>query len=215
MPTIRNLSEVVGPLEDMPEVKDLFATFQAAANLHAKALSELDANEDYTPAGKAKLREKAEEAFTKRVADVQGRLDNLLDLAHAKAEKAIAEANRPPSLPPTAPIDAVFAIESARNMTAADLVDAYAGALASGDYLTRRACESVAGRVLAGDEVLEHRTRFDMLKHEATRPTPAMLEAQGRLDVLRKAGQVLAYSVEELRSSGKLPFIGESITATS
>jgi hypothetical protein len=191
----------------MPEVKDLFATFQAAANLHAKALSELDANEDYTPAGKAKLREKAEEAFTKRVADVQGRLDNLLDLAHAKAEKAIAEANRP--------IDAVFAIESARNMTAADLVDAYAGALASGDYLTRRACESVAGRVLAGDEVLEHRTRFDTLKHEATRPTPAMLEAQGRLDVLRKAGQVLAYSVEELRSSGKLPFIGESITATS
>jgi hypothetical protein len=89
-------------------------------------------------------------------------------------------------------------LERLRNMEPGELVEEYEQAIADGDPLLRQACEAVSGKVLRGDDHLEHQHRFASLRAEVVKPSPEQVEAEARLAVLRKAQAVMGYCLDEL-----------------
>ncbi|MCF8032865.1 MAG: hypothetical protein K9K66_07625 [Desulfarculaceae bacterium] len=196
-----------------PEVKpaaDAVESLEGLATNFVSKVSKINRDPDLSDNGKAKLAAKARADFEAQAEELRAELTQSHVAQAAKVEKLVVaarEADKPAELGPDAVLEATLAMEGMKNLTPAQLVEAYSEAITSGDYIKRRAAEAVAAAVLkTGTAALG---RFQALQRKRENPeTPAIKAANEQLTLLSKLRTVYDYVTTETMKKGKMPFTG-------
>lgn len=196
-----------------PEVKpaaDAVEALEGLASNYVGLVSKINGDADLSDNGKVKLTAKARADFEAQAEELRTQVAQSHDAQAVRVDKLVLAArdtDKPAELGPDAALEATLAMEGMKNLKPAQLVEAYAEAIAKGDYINRRAAEAVAAAVLKpGTAALG---RFQALQRKRENPeTPAIVAANEQLTLLSKLRTVYDYVTTETVKKGKVPFTG-------
>jgi hypothetical protein len=144
---------------------------------------------------------------------IAGHIDAIdkLHAASAQNHERLAPSRDQPKIKPKEPgpadqLEASFEMERLKGLSGPDFVDEYQKAIASGNYLTRKACEAVAGHVLKGDE--RGQAYFKVAKDGFYNPQTDEIKAAVALTKhLGRLSAMTRYISNYAKERGKLAFV--------